>query len=258
MNGGYCPNNGQAEGILEYDYTMGYGPETTWIKSTGHCTAANKNKYCRMVFKVKNYNQYAWEDNPDGTSYDDPSNSIGQSGLVVHLFRGTQHVADYRPPPTFTAIEWPVFTIDLSNKDVHEGEVSLDDPLAAFVGPAHTSADAKEMFSNYATAKYEFISSDGPIADQVWLHLQEGGDTDGYFTLGLDSYGFNCLEAKHGEDGEPVLESALCASTGSTNFNSQLFQLLNLGSSKPAMNIQIMSVSLRKCRWDNCVRLLCV
>jgi len=248
--GGYCPNNGAAEGILEYDYTRGYGPETTWIKSTGHCTAADKNKYCRMVFKVKNYNQYAGNNNPDGTSYDDPSNSIGQSGLVVHLFRGAQHVGDYQPPADWREIEWPVFTIDLSNKDVHPGEANLDDPAAEFIAPPASFENAASMFSNYRNDQYMFEGSEGFLAglpnQKMWLKLRQGGYLDGYAQLQLDEFSFQCLEAQNIE-GRWMLVSAACGVADTDAYNAQQFQFFNLGTSKPAVNIQLRSYAAKKC-----------
>jgi hypothetical protein len=167
---GYCRRSGEVTAVLERDFTAGFGPEVTYVRHVGHCTHEQKNRYCRLQFKVKDYSKY----------YEEPV-GMGDSGAVVRVYKGSAQVAEYKIPRAVGgAWWWTVATVDLSNGNVFQGDANIEDPSNAFVGPAAEWVVPQGRYHLKTPANARVKRGTNTVTT---LHRAEGASHPGWYTL---------------------------------------------------------------------------
>jgi hypothetical protein len=188
----HCARSGGVTAALERDFTSGFGPEVTFIANVGHCTNPHKNQHCRLQFKVKDYSKY----------YDEPV-TMGDSGAIVRAYKGDSMVGEYKVPSIVGgAWWWTVFTVDLSNGDIYEGDANVEDPADAFVGPAAAWTVGYDQYRLKTPGNVELKSGDNGV---VTLRPEDGASHAGWYSV---RSGSKCLD-KHGafSDCPPAMEA---------------------------------------------------
>mmetsp|Transcript_8338 Transcript_8338/g.20592 ORF Transcript_8338/g.20592 Transcript_8338/m.20592 type:complete len:3882 (-) Transcript_8338:103-11748(-) len=187
---GYCRRSGDVTAALERDFTMGYGPEVTYVRHVGHCTNPHKNKHCRLQFKVKDYSKYYRE-----------AVGMGDSGAKVKVYRGDAKVGEYDVPRGVgNAWWWTVATVDLSTGKVFQGDANIEDPANAFVGPGAEWVVPEGKYTLKTPAGVAVQQEGNPV---VRLRAEEPASKPGYYTV---RSGTQCLnkEGKFADDCPPI------------------------------------------------------
>jgi len=191
-NVGYCRRSGGATAILERDVVSGYGPEVTHLGSVDKCDSLQKNRDCRLVFKIKDYSKYYGE-----------AVGLGDSGAVVKVYKGNAVAAEYKVDTALGgATWWPVFTLDLSNGEIHTGEVSIED-ASQFLGPAPEWTAATGAFTLKTPAGAQLKHGD---TTAITLRQEDGETPAGLYTVRADGH---CLTDQGVWGPCPLVQQAL-------------------------------------------------
>jgi len=186
----HCARSGGVSATLERDFTRGFGPEVTYITGVGSCTNPQKNRHCRLHFKVKDYSKYYRE-----------AVGMGDSGAKVKVYRGDAKVGEYDVPRGVgNAWWWTVATVDLSTGKVFQGDANIEDPANAFVGPGAEWVVPEGKYTLKTPAGVAVQQEGNPV---VRLRAEEPASKPGYYTV---RSGTQCLnkEGKFADDCPPI------------------------------------------------------